>query len=150
MFGIPLDALLAEIYGIVARAIERAGRSYLASGYFAAAATASRARSRGGRATTRSHRLLGYARGMGAYLAGDYAAQRAPSPRGPTRGARARLAAAGSRAAVSSIAVLAQGDDGANHRARRRVCSKASRGCAAPPVARASGCDGRPPSQSWK
>jgi len=73
VFGISLDTLLAEIAGTAAAGFELAGRSYLDSGFYRRAERAFVAAiERGGEAED-LHRLLQYARGMGAYLAGDYA-----------------------------------------------------------------------------
>lgn len=73
VFGESLDALLARIHGDAASGYALAGRSYLASGYYAEAKAAlDEAIARGGeRARLEPDRV--YARGMTAYLRGDYA-----------------------------------------------------------------------------
>ena len=73
LFGVGLDVILEEAFGSVAEGLERAGRSYLASGSFEAAAD------RIGRAMERStsgrelSRLRSFALGMRAYVVRDYA-----------------------------------------------------------------------------
>jgi tetratricopeptide (TPR) repeat protein len=73
VFGTSPDALLAELYGSAAAAWARAGRSFLASGFFAEAASGFREAARLGRSSDEDARLLHFAEGMAAYLAGRYA-----------------------------------------------------------------------------
>jgi len=73
IFDCPLDAFLTEIEGSAALGFERAGRSYLTSGFYPEAHSAwGGAIERGGDAA-RLGRLAGYAAGMAAYLSGDFA-----------------------------------------------------------------------------
>jgi tetratricopeptide (TPR) repeat protein len=71
-FGRPFDEILTGLYGKPAIAYEIAGRSLIASGYYAEAIRhLEAARERGGNATA-LQRLTSYALGMEAYLARDY------------------------------------------------------------------------------
>jgi hypothetical protein len=120
VFGIPLDALLEEMFGSVAEGFSRAGRSYLTSGSFASASECFARALAQEDADPGIERLLSYAQGMSAYLARDYAAcvhhlsswaaARAPEPE------LVSLA----RDAVASIAALAEGQD------RERIAREAS------------------------
>jgi hypothetical protein len=111
VFGIPLDTLLEEMYGSVGLGYARAGRSYLASGSFAAARDCFARSLAQDDVDPATARLLSYAQGMSAYLARDYAAcvrhlaswadARPPEPE------LVPLA----RDAVSSIVALADGAD---------------------------------------
>jgi hypothetical protein len=117
-----LDALLAKIHGDAATGHRVAGRSYLASGYFAEAETAfARALAGGGRCDD-ANRWSAYARGMTAYLAGDYVASverlsqwlaAAPSEDAPLAGL--------AHAAVVKLGVLVQGDE------RARIVAEAAK-----------------------
>jgi hypothetical protein len=117
-----LDALLAQIHGDAATGHRVAGRSYLASGYFAEAEVAfARALAGGGRCDD-AGRLSAYARGMTAYLAGDYVASverlsqwlaTAPSDDAPLAGL--------AHAAVVKLGVLVQGDE------RPRIVAEAAK-----------------------
>ncbi len=117
-----LDALLAQIHGDAASGHRVAGRSYLASGYFAEAEAAfARALAGGGRCDD-ANRLSAYARGMTAYLAGDYVASverlsqwlaAAPSDDAPLAGL--------AHAAVVKLGVLVQGDE------RERIVAEAAK-----------------------
>ncbi|HEY8153842.1 MAG TPA: hypothetical protein VII72_06915 [Myxococcota bacterium] len=117
-----LAALLAQIHGDAAAGHRVAGRSYLASGYFAEAEAAFEGARAGGGGSPEVDRLSAYARGMTAYLAGDYATsvaclsqwlEAAPSDDAPL----ANLA----HAVASKLGVLAQGDD------RARIVAEAGR-----------------------
>ena len=120
VFGIPLDALLEEMYGSVAKGFATAGRSYLTSGAFASARDCFARALEQEDADPGIARLFSYAQGMSAYLARDYAAcvrhlsswasERTPEPE------LVPLA----RDAVSSIAALAEGAD------RERISNDAS------------------------
>jgi hypothetical protein len=111
VFGVPLDALLEEMYGSVAEGYARAGRSYLASGSFASARDCIARALAEDDADPAIARLLSYAEGMSAYLGREYAKclehlsawadSRAPEPE------LVPLA----RDAVSSIVALAEGND---------------------------------------
>lgn len=70
VFGTSPGALLAELYGSAAAAWARAGRSFLASGFFAEAASGFREAARLGRTSPEDARLLHFAEGMAAYLDG--------------------------------------------------------------------------------
>ena len=117
-----LGALLALIHGDAAAGHLVAGRSYLASGYFAEAEAAFEGARAGGGGGAELDRLSAYARGMTAYLAGDYASSvrclsqwldAAPSD-------DATLAAL-ANAVVAKMGVLAQGED------RARIVADAGR-----------------------
>jgi hypothetical protein len=114
VFGRPLDELLSETHGTPAAAYALGGRSYLDSGYYAAAATAlTQAIDRDARCTELLP-LLCYARGMDAYLRRDYEASLSElgdwsSSRDASAPARLRLA----RDAVACIARLAEADGAA-------------------------------------
>jgi len=73
VFGVPLDALLEEMYGSVERGFESAGRSYLASGSFEAARDCFARALAQTDADPAIDRLRSYADGMRAYVARDYA-----------------------------------------------------------------------------
>jgi hypothetical protein len=73
VLGRPVDSLFAELYGDAAVAWSCAGRSLLASGFFAEAAAALREASLRGRRDGEEARLRAYAEGMSAYLEGRYA-----------------------------------------------------------------------------
>jgi hypothetical protein len=72
VFGASEDAILTELYGGPAAAWARAGRSFVASGFFAEAAAALGEAGRLGR-SAHDERLLDFAEGMAAYLEGRYA-----------------------------------------------------------------------------
>jgi hypothetical protein len=119
VFGIPLDALLEEMYGSVAEGFASAGRSYLASGSFGSARDCFARALAQDDAGPAIARLLSYAQGMSAYLARDYAAcvHHLTSWAGSrTEPELVPLA----RDAVSSIVALAEGDD------RERVSAEAT------------------------
>jgi hypothetical protein len=73
VFGVPPGALLAELYGSAATAWDRAGRSFVASGFFSEGAAALREAARLDHAGPQNARLLAFAEGMAAYLEGRYA-----------------------------------------------------------------------------
>ena len=73
VFGGSPDTLLAELYGGAAVAWARAGRSFVASGFFSEAASAFGEAARLGRSVPEDTRLLHFAEGMAAYLDGRYA-----------------------------------------------------------------------------
>ena len=117
-----LGSLLTLIHGDAAAGHRLAGRSYLASGYFAEAEAAFEGARAGGDGDGEVDRLAAYARGMTAYLAGDYASsvaclsqwlEAAPSDDAPL----ADLA----HAVVGKLGVLAQGED------RARIVAEAAR-----------------------
>jgi hypothetical protein len=112
VFGTKPEALLAELYGDAAAAWSRAGRSFLASGFFSEAAAALRESARLGRGAPEDARLLQFAEGMAAYLEGRYADTvarlagwfaAAPAPLSASEQALARQAAA----ALSRVGALA-------------------------------------------
>jgi tetratricopeptide (TPR) repeat protein len=110
VFGVSVADQLEVMYGSVATGFERAGRSYLASGFFAKAAQCfERALERD--MSVQVAGLRDYARGMQAYVARDYAASvehlAAWASAGPPDTRLRGLA----RDAVSSIVQLAEGDD---------------------------------------
>jgi len=72
VFGLPLFALLEEMHGSAAVGLERAGRSYLASGYFDRAAQCFAHASHQDGVDPAVEALHDYALGMQAYLARDY------------------------------------------------------------------------------
>ena len=73
VFGVSPDALLAELYGSAAEAWARAGRSFVASGFFAEAVAALREAAKRGHGAHEDARLLAFSEGMAAYLEGHYA-----------------------------------------------------------------------------
>lgn len=120
VFGVPLSDQLEVMYGSVGRGFERAGRSYLASGYFAAAAGCFDRALSLDEADGAIAALRDYARGMQAYVVRDYAssvrhlcAWAAAEPRDP-----ALLGLA--RDAVASVVKLAEGSE------RERVSREAA------------------------
>jgi hypothetical protein len=74
VFGTSPDALLAELYGSPAAAWRRAGRSFVASGFFGEGASALRESARLANGAPDDERLLHFAEGMAAYLEGRYGA----------------------------------------------------------------------------
>lgn len=112
VFGEGLDSLLALIHGDAATGHRVAGRSYLASGYFAEAEAALEgARVRGG-CGAEIDRLLAYARGMTAYLAGDYASSVAYLSQWlETAPSDDALLARQAHAVVAKLGVLVQGEE---------------------------------------
>ncbi len=113
VFEAELDALLSQIHGSAATGHRVAGRSYLASGYFAEAEVAF-ARALADGSNDDAHRLSAYARGMTAYLAGDYAAsvERLSEWLAAAKSDDAPLASI-AHAAVAKLGALAQGEEGA-------------------------------------
>lgn len=111
VFGVSLEEQLEAMYGSVATGFERAGRSYLASGFFAPAERCFDQALERSDAEDNVGALRDYARGMGAYVARDYGASiehlKAWIATNPPE-ARFRSLA---RDAVSSIVQLAEGDD---------------------------------------
>lgn len=73
VFGVSLLALLEEMHGAASTGLERAGRSYLASGYFDRAAQCFANAARHDDVDPAVEALHDYALGMQAYLARDYA-----------------------------------------------------------------------------
>ena len=120
MFGVPLDALLEEMYGSVAKGFEAAGRAYLSSGSFEAA------RDRFARALEQTEadpaieRLQNYAHGMHAYVARDYASSVRHLAVWAETGTPEPGLLALTRDAVSSIVELADGED------RTRIAGEAT------------------------
>lgn len=119
VFGVSLAHQLEVMFGSVSRGFERAGHSYLTSGFFASAADCFD-RSLQLQPDAQVAALRDYARGMQAYVTRDYGAcvgyLASWASTGPTDGARCGLA----RDAVSSIARLVEGDD------RTRISREAS------------------------
>jgi hypothetical protein len=112
VFGVPLDALLEEMYGSVARGLESAGRSYLSSGAFEAARDCfSRALAQS-EADPAIERLLHYAQGLHAYVERDYASSVRHLSAWADGGSLEVDLLALARDAVSSIVQLADGDEG--------------------------------------
>lgn len=118
VFGVTLGELLEQIYGSVALGFERAGRAYLASGSFAAAAEClERALAEGANPALQG--AFDYARGMRAYLAREYRESvgllsewaRADTPDPAWVGL--------ARDAVASAAQLASGDEEVTREATR-------------------------------
>jgi hypothetical protein len=92
VFGLPLDALLEEMYGSVARGFESAGRAYLSSG-----ARLLRARTRADRSGPGDRASAGLRGGYARLHLARLCEQRAPS-RSVGRPRSARAAARGTRA----------------------------------------------------
>jgi len=111
VFGVSLADQLEEMYGSVAKGFERAGRSYLASGFFTAAAGCFERALSQSDADPAVEPLRNYARGMEAYVARDYAASvrhlSTWSSAGPPDPSLRGLA----RDAVASMVQLAEGSD---------------------------------------
>jgi hypothetical protein len=122
VFEADLDALLARIHGDAATGYGVAGRSYLASGYFAEAEAAlARALAYGIRCAA-ADRLSAYARGMTAYLAGDYAASVERLAQWVAAAPSDDAALAGlAHAAVAKMGSLVQGEG------RERIVAEAGR-----------------------
>ena len=120
VFGVPLEDQLELMCGSVADAMAQAGRSYLASGFFASAASRFERAIEHGGPDEEIAALRDYARGMEAYVGRDYAGSVQRLARwaaaGPTDPELAKLA----RDAVASIVQLAEGDD------RTRISREAS------------------------
>jgi tetratricopeptide (TPR) repeat protein len=111
VFGLPLDALLEEMYGSVAKGFAKAGRSYLASGAFESARDCfSRALAQT-EADPAIERLLNYSQGMHAYLERDYASCTRHLARWADAGTLEPELLVLARDAVSSAVQLADGDD---------------------------------------
>lgn len=107
-----LGALLALIHGDAAAGHLVAGRSYLASGYFAEAEAAFENARAGGDDGAEVDRLSAYSRGMTAYLAGDYASSVACLSQWLDAAPSDDATLAGlANAVVAKMGVLAQGDD---------------------------------------
>jgi hypothetical protein len=111
VFGVSLEEQLAAMYGSVATGFQRAGRSYLASGFFGPAARCFERAMGQHDVDDVVAALRDYARGMGAYVARDYGATvdylKAWLATNPPEVRFRSLA----RDAVSSIVQLAEGDD---------------------------------------
>jgi hypothetical protein len=111
VFGLPLDALLEEMYGTVARGFESAGRSYLSSGSFEAACDCFARALAQTDADAAIERRLNYAQGMHAYIARDYAGSVRHLAVWADSGTPEPELLALARDAVSSVVQLADGDD---------------------------------------
>jgi len=110
VFDDGLDALLAQIHGDAATGHRVAGRSYLASGFFAEAEAAFASARGNGARSAEVERLSAYARGMTAYLAGDYAASAASLSQWLAAAPAEDAGLAGlAHAVVSKLGVLAHG-----------------------------------------
>jgi tetratricopeptide (TPR) repeat protein len=110
VFGLPLDALLEEMYGSVARGFESAGRAYLSSGAFEAARDCFARALEQTEADPAIERLLAYAEGMHAYISRDYASSVRHLAVWADRGAPEPPLVALARDAVSSVVQLADGE----------------------------------------
>ena len=122
VFEAGFDALLGQIHGDAATGHRVAGRSYLASGYFAEAEAAFARALAGGNRCADASRLSAYARGMTAYLAGDYAASVERLSQWLAAATREDAPLAGlAHAAVAKLGVLVQGDD------RARIVAEAAK-----------------------
>jgi len=107
-----LGAVLALIHGDAAAGHLVAGRSYLASGYFAEAEAAFANARAGGGDGAEVERLSAYSRGMTAYLAGDYASSVACLSKWLDAAPSHDATLAGlANAVVAKMGVLAQGED---------------------------------------
>jgi hypothetical protein len=111
IFGIPLDVLLEEMYGSVARGYERAGRSYLSSGAFESARDCFDRALAQTEADPALERLLNYAEGMNAYITRDYASSVRHLAVWADSGSLDPELVALARDAVSSVVQLADGED---------------------------------------
>src|SRR6185436_8398061 len=111
VFGLPLDALLEEMYGSVAGGFESAGRAYLSSGAFEAARDCFARALEQTEADPAIERLLAYAEGMHAYISRDYAGSIRHLAVWADRGVPEPPLVALARDAVSSVVQLADGDD---------------------------------------
>src|SRR5262245_46561913 len=103
VFGLPLDALLEEMYGSVSRGFESAGRSYLSSGAFEAARDCFARALEQTEADPAIERLLDYAQGMNTYIERDYASAVHNLARWADRGSLDSELVALARDAVSSM-----------------------------------------------
>ena len=128
MFGLPLDALLEEMYGSVARGFGAPGARTCRAVRSKRRATASRARSRRRKPIPRSSDCSTTPQGMHAYVERDYASSVAPSRRvGRQRNARSAELAARSRATPSRASFSSRTAKIASRsRAKRPRCSTAS------------------------
>jgi hypothetical protein len=120
VFGVPLDALLEEMYGSVARGYECAGHSYLGSGSFEAARDCFARALAQTEADPSIERLLHYADGMHAYISRDYASSVRHLAVWADSGTPELPLVALARDAVSSVVQLADGED------RAQVASEAT------------------------
>jgi hypothetical protein len=111
VFGIPLEALLEEMHGSVARGYERAGRSYLSSGAFESSRDCFARALEQTEADPGIERLWNYAQGMHSYIARDYASSIRHLAVWADAGALEPDLLALARDAVSSVVQLAEGDD---------------------------------------
>jgi hypothetical protein len=111
IFGIPLDVLLEDMYGSVARGYERAGRSYLSSGAFEPARDCFDHALAQTEADPALERLLHYAEGMHAYVTRDYASSVRHLAVWADSGSLDPELVALARDAVSSVVQLADGED---------------------------------------
>jgi hypothetical protein len=110
-FESPLEAVLSQIYGSAAAAYALAGRSYLESGYYAAAVEALERAAKEDADCSELAPLLAYARGMDAYVKRDYEASLAALSTwasSPDSGGAGRIRLA--RDALACIARLSEGE----------------------------------------
>jgi hypothetical protein len=135
VFGVSLETLLEEIYGSVALGLERAGHSYVASGYFAEAADRlERAMAEPG-ADPRTRDLCEYARGLHAYVERDYARSVQRLETWISSGTPESELVPLARDALTSIANLAEGaEDGRVSREARELLFRLGGGKASPPT----------------
>src|SRR5688572_27199987 len=120
VFGLPLDSLLEEMYGTVARGFESAGRAYLSSGAFEAARDCFARALEQSEADPAIQRLLAYANGIHAYISREYASSVRHLAVWAEHGVPEPPLVALARDAVSSIVQLADGDD------RKQIASEAA------------------------
>src|SRR5262245_17554134 len=120
VFGLPLDALLEDMYGTVARGFESAGRAYLSSGAFEEARDCFSRALEQTEADPAIERLLAYAEGMHAYISRDYASSVRHLSIWAERGTPEPPLVALARDAVSSVVQLADGED------RRQIVGEAT------------------------
>jgi hypothetical protein len=121
VFGLPLDALLEEMYGIRREGFRERGRAYLSSGCVPSGARLLRARLEQTEADPAIERLLAYAEGMHDYISRDYASSVRHLAVWADSGVPEPPLVALARDAVSSVVQLADGDD------RTQIASEADR-----------------------
>jgi hypothetical protein len=120
VFGVSLEDQLEGMCGSVANGLERAGRSYLASGFFASAANCFERALQHDGTDGEIAALRDYARGMEAYVGRQYATSVVLLARWVGAGEADPTLARLARDAIASIVQLAEGDE------RTRVSREAS------------------------
>lgn len=118
IFGVPLAVLLEESHGSLARGLESAGRSYLASGSFEAAADRLERAMREPDAGPGIARLRDCARGLRAYVQRDYASSVRQLSEWAQEGPRDERLCALVRDVLHGITQLAGADSATAERAR--------------------------------